>query len=202
MANKPIQNRIVKDEELIVRLQRGDEWAFQLLIRRFRENIFSVAFGITLDVEESLSITEDIFFRVYDSILDYKGNGSLKTWLYRETVNRCFSWKRRWARHLPCFNKTDNHALKSAVSDYDGQSSAPADPNVDAQSSQQIDRLLKKLSEQGRTVFILRELEDLSYEEIAYVIGAKTETVRTQLFHARRQLTEDLDPMPIQESAA
>ena len=202
MANKPIQNRIVKDEELVVRLQRGDEWAFQLLIRRFREKIFSIVFGVTLDVEESLSITEDILFRAYGSILDYEENRSLKTWLYRETVNRCFNWKRRWARRFPGFSKVDSHALKSADPDSDTDSTAPGKPLIDLQARRRIDQVLKKLSEQVRTVFILRELEGLSHEEIAYVIGAKTETVRTRLFQARKQLSADLEPVSIEESAA
>ena len=186
MAN-PIQNRIIHDEELIVRLQRGDEWAFQLLVRRFREKIFSVAFGITLDVQESREIVQDVFFLVYRRILDFSGDASLEAWLYRITVNHCRSWKRRWARRFQWFRRIgggDKNGNGPAIGDLP-ESRRPA---INAQTRQLIDQTLNQLSDQARMVFVLRELENLSYAEIAYVSGINSETVRSRLFHTRRQL--------------
>jgi RNA polymerase sigma-70 factor, ECF subfamily len=198
-VSKTIQNRIVHDEELIVRLQRGDEWAFQLLVRRFRKKIFSVAFGITLDAEESRDIVQDVFFQVYRSILDFRGDASLSTWLHRITVNRCLNWKRRWARRFQWLNKPGGNTGTTAGDEPASDLPSPEDRVVDTQTRQQIDSALKKLPDQARTVFVLREVEGLSYEEIAYATGIKLGTVRSRLFHARQQLRTLLQAVVAEE---
>ena len=197
--SKPIHNRIVNDNELILRLQRGDEWAFQLMVRRFRKKIFSIAYGITLDAEESQDIMQEVFLQVYRTIGDFRGDASLATWLHRITVNRSLNWKRRWARRFKW--------LHVSIDSTDGPS--PAEPESDlpspetrlanVQTRQQIDNALKMLPDQARTVFVLREQEGLSYEEIADAIGIKLGTVRSRLFHARKRLREILQPLVEEE---
>jgi RNA polymerase sigma-70 factor (ECF subfamily) len=189
-----IQNRIVSDQELVLRLQRGDEWAFQLLVRRFRKKLFSIAFGITLDAEESKDIVQEVFLQVYRRIHTFRGDASLATWLHRITVNRCLNWKRRWSRrfrwmHVP-FSGDDDDAAQEPASPLP----TPEDSLVDAQTSRDIDRALKQLPDQARVVFVLREIEGLSYEEIAEVTGIKLGTVRSRLFNARKRLKEILEP--------
>lgn len=192
--SKAIQNRVVHDEELIVRLQRGDEWAFQLLIRRFRKKIFYIAFGITLDAEQSRDIVQDVFFQVHRQILDFRGDASLSTWLQRITVDCCLNWKRRWTRRLQRFNKSDKPIQKNDLDESGTDLPSTEKPVVDEKTRRLIDQALQKLSEQVRTVFVLREMEDLSYEEIAYVTGTKVGTVRSRLFHARHQLKAFIEP--------
>jgi RNA polymerase sigma-70 factor (ECF subfamily) len=190
----------VHDQELILRLQRGDEWAFQLLVRRFRKKIFSVAYGITLDREESKDIVQDVFLQAYRSIPGFRGDSSLATWLHRITVNRCLNWKRRWARRFKWMHvSTDTTDEDAPVAEIESPLPNPEDRVADAQTRQQIDKALKMLPEQIRTVFVLRELEGLSYEEIADVTGIKLGTVRSRLFHARKRLKEILQPRAKEE---
>jgi len=193
-VSKAIQNRIVHDEELIVRLQRGDEWAFQLLVRRFRAKIFSVAFGITLDAQESRRIVQDVFFQVYRSILDFRGGASLSTWLQRITVECCLNLKRRWFRRFHWLKRVGVHRQKKGTNEPESDLSSNDNHAANEQTRLLIDQTLKKLSDPVRTVFVLREIEDLSYEEIAYVTGIKVGTVRSRLFHARQQLRSMLEP--------
>lgn len=194
-----IHNRIVHDQELILRLQRGDEWAFQLMVRRFRKKIFSIAFGITLDAEESQDIMQEVFLQVYRTIGDFRGDASLATWLHRITVNRSLNWKRRWARRFKWLHvSTDSTDGQPAV---EPESDLPS-PEIrvaNAQTRRQIDNALKMLPDQARTVFVLREIEGLSYEEIADAIGIKLGTVRSRLFHARKRLKEILQPLMEEE---
>lgn len=193
--SKTIQNRIVHDDELVLRLQRGDEWAFQLMVRRFRKKIFSIAFGITLDTEESQDVMQEVFLQVYRTIGNFRGEASLSTWLHRITVNRSLNWKRRWARRYKwlhiSIDSTDGQATVSPESD----SPSPEVQVANAQTRQQIDNALKMLPDQARTIFVLRELEGLSYEAIADAIGIKLGTVRSRLFHARKRLKEILQPL-------
>lgn len=190
-----IQNRIVNDDELILRLQQGNEWAFQLLVRRFQKKIFSIAFGITLDTQESQDIVQEVFFQVYKNIGNFKGEASLSTWLHRITVNRCLNWKRQWLRrfkrfHSPVTNLDDESAKTPAAN-----LPSPESRMISAQIGQQIEAALKTLPAQARAIFILRELEGLSYAAIAEAIGIKVGTVRSRLFYARQRLKAILEPL-------
>jgi len=178
----------------VLKLQRGDEWAFQLLVRRFRKKIFSIAFGITLDAEESQDIVQEVFLQVYRRIHAFRGDASLSTWLHRITVNHCLNWKRRWARrfrwmHVPFGGRADD-----AVDEPPSPLPSPEAHLADAQTGQAIDDALKQLPDHARTVFVLREIEGLSYEAIAEATGIKLGTVRSRLFNARKRLQEILSP--------
>ena len=193
--SKTIHNRIVHDEELILRMQRGDEWAFQLLVRRFRKKLFSIAFGITLDAEESQDIVQEVFLQVYRSIGDFRGDASLTTWLQRITVNRCLNWKRRWVRRFRWLHRSIDDPDAQPQGEPESELPSPEMRVADAQTRQQIDSALKRLPEQARTVFVLREIEGLSYEEIADATGIKLGTVRSRLYHARKRLKDMLMPI-------
>ena len=193
--SKTIQNRIVHDDELILRLQRGDEWAFQLLVRRFRKKIFSIAFGITLDAEESQDIVQEVLLQVYRSIGSFRADASLSTWLHRITVNRCLNWKRRWARRFKWLHVSTDSSDDQPAIEPPSELPSPESRLAHAQTRQQIDNALKLLPEQARVVFVLRELEGLSYEEIAEATNTKLGTVRSRLFHARQRLKEILQPL-------
>jgi len=194
-----IQNRIVHDEELILRLQRGDEWAFQLMVRRFRKKIFSIAFGITLDAEESQDIMQEVFLQVYRTIGNFRGDASLATWLHRITVNRSLNWKRRWARRFKWLHVSSDSTEGLQAVEPESDLPSPEIRVANAQTRRQIDNALKMLPDQARTVFVLREIEGLSYEEIADAIGIKLGTVRSRLFHARKRLKEILQPLMEEE---
>ncbi|MEN8691237.1 MAG: sigma-70 family RNA polymerase sigma factor [Desulfobacterales bacterium] len=187
------------DKELILRLQRGDEWAFQLMVRRFRTKIFSIAFGITLDTEESQDIMQEVFLQVYRTIGDFRGDASLATWLHRITVNRSLNWKRRWARRFKWLHVSTDSTDGLSAAEPESDLPSPETRVANAQTRQQIDKALKMLPEQARTIFVLRELEGLAYEEIAAAIGIKLGTVRSRLFHARKRLKEILQPLVEEE---
>jgi len=198
-VSKTIHNRIVDDQELILRLQRGDEWAFQLLVRRFRKKIYAIAYGITLDAAESQDLVQEVFLQVYRSIGMFRGDASLGTLLRRIAVTRCLNWKRRLARRFGwrhvSTDESDDPAGLEPVSDLP----SPENQVADAQARRQIDDALGRIPEQARTVFVLREVEGLSYEEIADAVGIKLGTVRSRLFHARRQLKEIRMPLKKEE---
>ncbi|MBR9984643.1 MAG: sigma-70 family RNA polymerase sigma factor [Desulfosarcina sp.] len=187
------------DEELILRLQRGDAWAFQLLVRRFRKKIFSIAFGITLDAEESRDIMQEVFLQVYRTFGDFRGDASLATWLHRITVNRSLNWKRRWARRFKWLHVSTDSTDSRSAPEPESDLPSPETRMANVQTRQRIGNALKMLPDQARTVFVLRELEGLTYEEIADVVGIKLGTVRSRLFHARKRLREILQPLMEEE---
>ncbi|VTR65092.1 RNA polymerase sigma-H factor [Desulfosarcina cetonica] len=178
-----------------MRLQRGDEWAFQLLVRRYRKKIYAIAFGITLDAEESRDILQEVLLQVYRSIHRFRGDASLSTWLHRITVNRCLNWKRRWARRFKWMHTPLGEDGEDIGDVPASDLPSPETRVADLQTRQQVDKAMRQLPEAARTVFVLREVEGLSYEEIANVTGIKLGTVRSRLFHARKRLKEILQPL-------
>ena len=88
------------EDALVERLKQGDDKAFRIFIRQYQSKLYGIAFGITLDREESLDIVQDVFLIVYQKIHTFRGESSLSTWLHRITVNMCLNWKRRWTRRF------------------------------------------------------------------------------------------------------
>lgn len=195
---KPLHNRIVRNEELMLRLQRGDEWVFQLLVRRFNETVFSVAFGITLDVRESQEILKEVFQSVYDRVGSFDGEISLNALLSRVIVHRCFCWKRRWRRRFPwrTVSADNTERLVPAASDRKSFETADRSGLQDPlKRKKEIDNTMKRLPEAIRTVYVLREMANLSYEEIAAALDIRVGVVRTRMFHARKKLFDLLQPV-------
>jgi RNA polymerase sigma-70 factor (ECF subfamily) len=178
---KTIKNRIIHDDELLLRLQRGDQWMFQLLLRRFGRRIFSIAFGMTLNMEESRAVVQDVFLEAYRSVGGYRGDASLATWLQRITVNRCLNWKRRWIKQFKWFYGSGKRPFISA----DGLAvdrSTPVEPVFCDPLLPSIDTTLQSLPPQARAIIALRVLEGLSYKAIAETTGIRPELVRSGLF--------------------
>jgi RNA polymerase sigma-70 factor, ECF subfamily len=176
-----IKNRTIHDDELILRLQRGDQWMFQLLVRRFGKRIFSIALGITLDAEESRTVVQDVFLEAYRSAGDYRGDAPLAAWLQRITVNRCLSWKRRWIERFKWFYGSGRR-LSITAGGRIGDRTASDGQEAGDRSPQSTEAALKSLSPQARAILSLRELEGLSYKAIAEATGIRPETERSGLF--------------------
>ena len=181
MPKKTVQNRIVYDHELILRLQRGDNWVFHLLIRRFCERVFSIAFGISLDAEESRRVTEEVFLQVDQTIGEIKSDAPIAAWLQRIAVDRCLTWQRRWVRW---FNWRR-----------DAKERPKPHPSSPVPSRQWVEGALKRLPDSNRTFFALNVIEGMKRREIAQLAGISPESVQYRLDHARRQLMAMAPPL-------
>ncbi|MCP4664759.1 MAG: sigma-70 family RNA polymerase sigma factor [Deltaproteobacteria bacterium] len=173
-------------------LKQGHEEAFRVLVRRYQKKLFGIAYGITLDREESLEIVQEVFLKVFQKIHSFRGESSLSTWLHRITVNHCLNWQRRWKRRL----KWRHQPLeREDGADYPELGSDEESPHSLYQGKE-VERIFKEklsgLPEEARTVFVLKELEGLSYDEIAKTLKIKRGTVSSRLFYARKRLKESL----------
>lgn len=194
MSNK-IENRPLSDKALVRLLQQGDEGAFQVLVRRYQKKLFSIAFGITLNREESLDIVQEVFIQVYEKIGYFKEKSSLSTWLHRITVNRCLNWKRKWIRIIKFHHTAYDENKDNLILNQDSGNRTTDRLYEEKVMGQQIDAGLKKLPEKIRTVFILRELEGLSYNDIADIMRIKIGTVKSRIYYARQKLKVCLKPL-------
>ena len=187
-----VDKHLGDESTLVSLLKQGQEDAFRVLVRRYETRVFSIAYGITLDREESLDIVQEVFLKVYQNIHTFREESRLSTWLHRITVNLCLNWKKRWKRrfrwhHQPLERDQSGNDLKS------GTEAHYPDALYEKKEFQKIfwDRL-NELPEKTRAVFVLKEVEGLSYDEIAKTLGVRMGTVSSRLFYARKRLKESL----------
>lgn len=174
---------------LVERCQRGDAEAFRELFRAHHKDVARLAqrmLGRATDLED---IVQEVFLQVHRSIRDFRHGARFSTWLYRVTVNVVLM-HRRAAKSRPVFSELPEHV--AAV-----EPRAGADEQLQrGRRVRAFHRLLDRLSEKKRVVFVLHELEGLAPGEIAKIVGAPVLTVRTRLFYARRELLAMLAEEP------
>jgi RNA polymerase sigma-70 factor (ECF subfamily) len=178
------------DEELVARCQKGDTAAFRELFRLHRSDVARLVqrmlSGRTSDIDD---VVQEVFLQVHRSIKDFRGQARFSTWLYRVTVNVVLM-HRRAARSRPVLvEQPEGHMPEDHAALPDEQVARRA--RVEA-----FGRLLARISEKKRTVFVLHELEGLPAAEIADIVGAPVLTVRTRLFYARKELAVMLREEP------
>lgn len=174
------------DASLVQRLRRGDPRAFEDLVIAHQHRVFGVAIRILGNRAEAEDLAQEVFLRVHRAIGEFRGEAKLSTWLYaiasRLCLNRLTSGERRIARH------GDEELARLA--------SAAGSPVEEAERSEleaALHRAIGELGEERRIVVVLRDLEGLSYEEIAEALELELGTVRSRLHRARMDLREKLE---------
>lgn len=182
------------DEQLVLKIQAGDRAAFEQLYWRYKDRVISVVYGIVHNRQDAVEISQEVFVRIYKNIDKYQPGTRFFTWLYRITYNLAVDKYRRkkTAREV----EFDN--------DYQKNFSSPEDvlpPSLGinperacerAELRQQLTQAMDELPEKQRTIITLREVEGLSYEEIASVLDIQIGTVMSRLHYARQRLQNNL----------
>lgn len=175
--------------ELVRRFQEGNRAAFTEIFRRHRADVARLVFRMVGPAADAEDIIQEVFLQVHRSLGDFRGQSRFTTWLHRVTVNVVLM-TRRAARSRPAFAADpidDAHVDERLL---------PDDDTVRRQRIAAFRRLLDRLPEKKRTVYILHELEGLPPAEIADIVGAPVLTVRTRLFYARRELEQMMRDEP------
>ena len=166
---------------LIERCKAGDGLAFREVFRSHRADVARLVQRMTGRPSDLEDLVQEVFLQVYRSIKDFRGQSRFSTWLYRVTVNVVLM-QRRAARSRPVLNEAPEDGFGADLREL------PDDQVARARRVAAFYRLLDRLSDKKRAVFVLHELEGLSPGEIAKVVSAPVLTVRTRLFYARREL--------------
>lgn len=197
-ALRPLPAGDGAEEALAVRAAQGDTGAFDALVTLFGGRVFAVAFRILQDRAEAEDLAQEVFVALYHALPTFRGESKLSTWIYKITRNRCLNrLKFLKRRHVGSLADIDDPAVARAAVDPDAEERGHkrADQrleNVDV--SRVLEEHLRALPEEQRTLVILRDLEDLSYEEIAEVTGLPLGTVKSRLHRARAELSARLAP--------
>jgi RNA polymerase sigma-70 factor (ECF subfamily) len=175
--------------ELVARCQSGNADAFRQLFQRHRDDVARLVYRMTGASNDLEDLIQEVFLQVHKSIGDFRGDARFTTWLYRLTVNVVLM-HRRSAKSRPQLVAEVFAATPKDVG------LLPDEQVARRRRMSAFTRLVGRLSEKKRTVFILHELEGLAPSEIAKIVGAPVLTVRTRLFYARRELTTMLREEP------
>lgn len=184
------------DAELVARVQAGDREAFRELFEKYHRRAFAVALGVVKNKQDAMDVVQDAFIKVHHHIQNFQGSSSFYTWLYRIVMNLSIDHIRRVSRKKGVdYDDTvsrEGHvagdgALLPSISD-----SNPGKTVLRRELSDAIRAALDTLPEYHREVILLREVEGLSYEEMAEVLDVPKGTIMSRLFHARRKMQEQL----------
>ena len=154
--------------------------------------LLKIAYGITLDREESLEIVQDVFVSVHKNIKNFRQDAGLSGWLRKITINTCLNWKRKWERRFRWSHQSiepkDENKLLRAKKDGNNPETLYREKQIELLVMENIGKLPEKI----RVVFVLNTLEGLSYDEIAQHMNIKRGTVSSRLHHARKILLESI----------
>jgi len=183
------------DAALVDRARAGEVAAFEALLIRHQAAAFALAYQIVRQREDAQDITQEAFVRVFRGLRDFKGQAAFKTWLHRIVVNLALDALRRRSRQPAASYDDAREPGDEAREEVGTHPEGDPDRSLEAREAREAIRVaLEELPAPQRAVLLLREVEGLSYQEIAEVIGCALGTVMSRLHYARRRLRERLRP--------
>ncbi len=189
------EDTAVADAELVSRAREGDETAFGELMQRHYETAFRTVFAIVRNEHDARDLAQEVWLKVWRELPRYRGDAKFTTWLHPIATRRALDHlrkRRRWFdRFLPFSREDEDGETHTYVEPVDDRPTAP-DQLEAAERHDRFAALLDSLPPKHRTVLALREVQGLSYDEIARAVGIRRGTVMSRLFHARRQLAQKL----------
>ena len=185
--NAHVADALTKDQEkeLVIRCQDGDKRAMEALIRQYQQWVYNTAYGILGNPEDAADMAQDVFLWLWENIGQFQFRSRFSTWLYRIVINRSINVKDQQKRR-----RTDPTEID------DSQPWAPVDNETPEKSVLRLEqreilqKALAQLKDDYRKILILREMQELSYEELAEVIGCSVGRVKSKLHEARKVLRE------------
>lgn len=184
------------DKILVERAQRGDTIAFSELVNRHYRRALRIALGLVKNVADAEDVVQEAFTRVHRRLGDFEGSSAFYTWLYRIVTNLAIDSlrKRRRERRVDVEEEAAQQAFSQGNALWPGiDRSNPQTNSERSELGQQLQKAVHELPEIHQAVLLLRELEGLSYEEIATMLRIKKGTVMSRLFHARKTMQEALE---------
>lgn len=177
------------DEALVVAFQAGDERAFVAIVDRYKHRLARLALTVVRNQEDALDVVQDAFIKSYRALKKFRGTSALYTWLYRVVMNHAIDHLRSRPR-VTIESETDRvYELPDTAN-----AVRPDREALNAELREKIFAAVDSLSEKHRRVVILREIEGMSYKEIAEVTGCTEGTVMSRLFYGREQMRKKLEP--------
>jgi RNA polymerase sigma-70 factor (ECF subfamily) len=184
------------DQQLVERAQRGDKHAFELLVSKYQRKLQRLLSRFIRDSTEVEDVTQEAFIKAYRALPSFRGDSAFYTWLYRIGINTAKNYLVAMGRRAPTTTDIDSEEAEGFE---DGEHlrdlNTPENEMMSRQVGETVNQTLEQLPEELRTAITLREIEGLSYEDIANIMNCPIGTVRSRIFRAREAIAEKLRPL-------
>jgi RNA polymerase sigma-70 factor, ECF subfamily len=190
-----------EEAAIVAELKAGSEETYAWLIGEFQRPVYGLVYRVVSDPADAADTTQEVFLKVFRGMKHFHGESSLKTWIYRIALHEAANRKRWWFRHKARETsiepaQSENMAsrdeeMQNALTDHHN---SPFDNVAHREVQKRVDAELRRVSEPYRTTLILRDLEEMSYEEIAEVLQISLGTVKSRLTRGRQALRDQLAP--------
>ena len=182
------------DAEVVRRARTGDQGAFEQLVVSHQRRTFNVVYRILGDYDEALDLTQEVFILAHRNLGQFRGDARFGSWLLAIAVNQCRNRLKHWKSRARSRHDSLSAPIGEAGSDLHRELPDPGTTAVEALEGRQLEELVREelqhLDEEYRTVLVLRELQDVAYEEIARMLKVPIGTVKSRLHRGRTELRE------------
>ena len=183
------------DQQLVARAQRGDKKAFELLVVKYQRKLARLLSRFIRDASEVEDVTQEAFIKAYRALPSFRGDSAFYTWLYRIGINTAKNYLVSLGRRAPTVTGVDSEEAESTEEgDQLRDLNTPENQMMSRQLAETVNQALQELPEELRTAITLREIDGMSYEEIAEIMSCPIGTVRSRIFRAREAIAERLRP--------
>lgn len=194
----PVESRAAAEAQFIERLRAGEAAAFNRMVEDRSAEVYALLYRLTEDQEEARDLTQETFLRAFQAIANFRGEADLRTWLYRIAINQARNrwrwWRRRRREHTVSLDDSDSHeAQPLGLRLCDTSQADPEQATLAREREQRLSKALQSLSGSYREAVILRDIEGLSYEEIAVTLEISVGTVKSRLARGRMELRRKLE---------
>ncbi|OOZ37367.1 RNA polymerase sigma factor RpoE [Solemya velesiana gill symbiont] len=183
------------DQELVARVQRGDKKAFDLLVLKYQQKVANLVSRYVRDPHETLDVTQEAFIKAYRALPNFRGESAFYTWLYRIAINTAKNFLVAQGRRPPGSDVDAETAEQLDVGVRLKEHGTPENHLLEDEIAATVKQAIDDLPEDLRTAITLRELEGLSYDEIAKAMDCPVGTVRSRIFRARAAIDTRLKPL-------
>ncbi|OGV72085.1 MAG: hypothetical protein A3K19_08180 [Lentisphaerae bacterium RIFOXYB12_FULL_65_16] len=187
----------MSDGELIRRFKEGEPWAFEALVDKYAGKAFQIAYGVLGNRQDAEEVSQDVFIRIHKALPNFRGDSEFSTWMYRIAVNLARN-KYRWNRSR---GSEKNLSMDATLGDQDGSEmsrilaspeKAPDDAAANNEFEAEVMTQLQALPDLYREPLVLRNLDDMSYDRIATLLGCRLGTIKSRIARAREEMRKRL----------
>ncbi len=184
----------VEEQALLASLREGREEAYETLIQRYQQPVYNLICRLLSDSSDTADMVQEVFLKIFRNIRTFRGNSSLKTWVYRIAVNEAYNHRRWFSRHQRQeVGMSRDEVTRSYEDSLADPGRTPFDLTLDRETRALVEEALGKLNPNFRAAVVLRDIEDLSYEEIAVVLEVSIGTVKSRILRGREALRKELE---------
>lgn len=184
------------DQRIVERIQSGDKKAFELLVSKYQRKLMRLVSRLVRDPAEAEDVVQEAFIKAYRALPQFRGDSAFYTWLYRIGINTAKNYLVTLGRRAPTSTEADAEEAETFEdADQLRDINTPESMLATKQIAETVNQAMEALPDELRVAITLREMEGLSYEEIAAVMGCPIGTVRSRIFRAREAIAEKLRPL-------